>query len=123
MAAQSSFRDFVITSYSIHYTKLYELLNVFAHELDLLLHDQSHLQPAEIFAAIQQVHKQIRGAYAVVSVIIEHGLVAFRDPNGIRPLVIGRRLSEEGGIEYMVASESVSLDVLGFDLMRDVEPA
>ncbi|WP_409420254.1 amidophosphoribosyltransferase [Pseudaeromonas sp. ZJS20] len=98
------------------------LLNVFAHELDLLLHDQSHLQPAEIFAAIQQVHKQIRGAYAVVSVIIEHGLVAFRDPNGIRPLVIGRRLSEEGGIEYMVASESVALNVLGFDLMRDVEP-
>ncbi|MCD8548295.1 MAG: amidophosphoribosyltransferase [Aeromonadaceae bacterium] len=98
------------------------LLNVFAHELDLLLHDQPRLQPSDIFTAIQQVHKQIRGAYAVVSVIIGHGLVAFRDPNGIRPLVIGRRLSEEGGIEYMVASESVALDVLGFDLMRDVEP-
>jgi len=95
------------------------LLNVFAHELDKI--DVMHLSAADIFKAVREVHRQARGAYAVVSLIIGHGLVAFRDPFGIRPLVLGRR-QLEGKTEYMVASESVALDALGFELMRDVAP-
>lgn len=96
------------------------LLNVFAHELQL----QGKLQPEadDIFAAVASVHRRCRGAYAAVAMISGYGLVAFRDPYGIRPLVIGQRTSEAGNTEYMVASESVALDVLGFTLIRDVEP-
>ncbi|MFG1496643.1 amidophosphoribosyltransferase [Saccharospirillum sp. HFRX-1] len=96
------------------------LLNVFAHELQL----QGKLQPEadDIFNAVSAVHRRCRGAYAAVSMISGYGMVAFRDPYGIRPLVIGERTSEAGNTEYMVASESVALDVLGFKLIRDVEP-
>ncbi|MEX1032654.1 MAG: amidophosphoribosyltransferase [Cellvibrionaceae bacterium] len=95
------------------------LLNVFAHELQEL----GKLVPAEedIFAAITAVHSRIRGGYAAVALIANYGIVAFRDPWGIRPLVFGKR-SSEAGDEYMVASESVALDVLGFTLVRDVAP-
>lgn len=95
------------------------LLNVFAHELQL----QGKLVPAaeDIFAAISGVHNRVLGGYAVVALIANYGLVAFRDPNGIRPLVYGKRQSEEG-VEYMVASESVALNVLGFELIDDVAP-
>ncbi len=98
------------------------LLNTFAYELDKT--EGINISAEEIFAAVTRVHEQIRGAYAVVAVIIGHGLLAFRDPNGIRPLVLGRRQSEElpGRYEYMVASESVALDVQGFEVMRDVAP-
>lgn len=97
------------------------LLNTFAYELDKTV--GTDLSADEVFAAVSRVHAQIRGAYAVVAVIIGHGLLAFRDPNGIRPLVLGRRASEESGrYEYMVASESVALDVQGFEIMRDVAP-
>jgi amidophosphoribosyltransferase len=97
------------------------LLNTFAYELDKTV--GTDLSAEEVFAAVSRVHAQIRGAYAVVAVIIGHGLLAFRDPNGIRPLVLGRRASEESGrYEYMVASESVALDVQGFEVMRDVAP-
>lgn len=97
------------------------LLNTFAYELDKTV--GTDLSAEEVFAAVSRVHAQIRGAYAVVAVIIGHGLLAFRDPNGIRPLVLGRRASEESGrYEYMVASESVALDVQGFEIMRDVAP-
>ncbi|MDU3716617.1 MAG: amidophosphoribosyltransferase [Klebsiella michiganensis] len=65
---------------------------------------------------------QIRGAYACVAMIIGHGMVAFRDPNGIRPLVLGKRDIGDGRTEYMVASESVALDTLGFEFLRDVAP-
>ena len=96
------------------------LLNVFAHELSVPR--QWQLSAEDIFNAIKATIKQIRGGYAAVSLIIGHGLVAFRDPNGIRPLVLGSRLGEQGKKEYMVASESVALDVCGFELERDVQP-
>ena len=95
------------------------LLNVFAHELQL----QGKLQPEadDIFAAIGGVHRRVKGGYAVVAMIANYGVVAFRDPHGIRPLVYGSRETEHG-IEYMVASESVALDTQGFKLIRDVAP-
>ncbi|OUS12116.1 amidophosphoribosyltransferase [Gammaproteobacteria bacterium 53_120_T64] len=95
------------------------LLNVFAHELQL----QGKLkpEPADVFTAVERVHRRCRGAYAVVGMIANYGLFAFRDPHGIRPLVFGKRRTESG-YEYMVASESVALDVLGFELERDVAP-
>ncbi len=96
------------------------LLNVFAHELELAAH--GHRVDAEtVFAAVTQVHRRCRGAYAVVAMIAGFGMVAFRDPFGIRPLVIGRN-SEAGSTEYVVASESVAVDALGYQLWRDVLP-
>lgn len=96
------------------------LLNIFAHEISQC--DSQKIQPEDIFKAVKNVNAQIRGAYGVVSLIIGVGLVAFRDPNGIRPLVLGSRTGEKGMTEYMVASESVALDILGFKLVRDVAP-
>ncbi|MEX2962752.1 amidophosphoribosyltransferase [Microbulbifer sp. TYP-18] len=95
------------------------LLNVFAHEL----HKLHKLQPkaADIFAATRAVHQRVRGGYACVALIVGYGIVAFRDPHGIRPLVYGKRETDRGS-EYMVASESVALDVLGYTLVRDVAP-
>ena len=95
------------------------LLNIFAHELQ----EQKQLKPTPemIFAAIKKVHKRVRGAYAVVCLISGYGIVAFRDPNGIRPVVYGTRDSAEGK-EYMVASESVALNSLDFKLERDIAP-
>jgi len=96
------------------------LLNVFAHELQL----QAKLkpEPKDIFLAVAGVHRRCRGAYGVVALISGLGMVAFRDPNGIRPLVYGKRVADNGIIEYMVASESVALDVIGFELVDDVAP-
>lgn len=96
------------------------LLNILAHEISQC--DSQKIQPEDIFEAVKNVNAQIRGAYGVVSLIIGIGLVAFRDPNGIRPLVLGSRTGEKGMTEYMVASESVALDILGFKLVRDVAP-
>jgi len=95
------------------------LLNILGHELQL--NSNLDLTPADIFSAVGNVHKRVRGAYATVALIIGHGLIAFRDPNGIRPLVFGKR-SNSTGIEYMVASESVALDACGFEFVRDVAP-
>ncbi|GHC18566.1 amidophosphoribosyltransferase [Kushneria pakistanensis] len=94
------------------------LLNVFAHELGKQGH---HLEPEDIFDAIRRVHRRCKGGYAAVSIINGKGLVAFRDPHGIRPIVFGRRDTPEGP-EYMIASESVALDVAGFELIRDLAP-
>jgi amidophosphoribosyltransferase len=96
------------------------LLNVLAHELHAAATNYK-LDPATIFAAVSNVHRRCRGAYAVVAMIAGYGLLAFRDPYGIRPLVFGRAESERG-TEYQVASESVALDTLGFQLVRDVAP-
>lgn len=95
------------------------LLNVFAHELQAVA--RLKLQPDHVFKAVSAVHRRARGAYAVVMLIAGFGVLAFRDPNGIRPLVYGRRETDEG-TEYMFASESVALDGLGFKLVRDVAP-
>ncbi|MEW5887923.1 MAG: amidophosphoribosyltransferase [Pseudomonadota bacterium] len=96
------------------------LLNVLAHELQAAA-TKYQLDPATIFKAVAGVHRRCRGAYAVVAMIAGYGLLAFRDPYGIRPLVIGRNVTPEG-TEYLVASESVALDTLGFQILRDVAP-
>jgi len=96
------------------------LLNVLAHELELAAKGQK-LDPETIFTAVANVHRRCRGAYAVVALIAGHGLLAFRDPFGIRPLVFGRNQTDEGP-EYLVASESVALTAFGFELVRDVLP-
>jgi len=96
------------------------LLNVLAHELQENATNYK-LDPATIFAAVSGVYRRCRGAYAVVAMVAGYGLLAFRDAFGIRPLVFGRSESPQG-TEYMVASESVALDSLGFELVRDVAP-
>jgi len=95
------------------------LLNVFAHELQTRVNGKP--TPENIFDAIDALHRRCTGGYAVVALIIGFGVVAFRDPNGIRPLVLGERESE-GRKDYMVASESVALDALQFERVRDLEP-
>jgi amidophosphoribosyltransferase len=96
------------------------LLNVLAHELQTRA-KQYLLDVQTIFDAVSGVHHRCRGAYAVVAMIAGYGLLAFRDPYGIRPLVVG---SNKNGsdVEYLVASESVALDTLGFKYLRDVAP-
>ncbi len=96
------------------------LLNVLAHEIEQKAGNTS-LDNDMIFKAVAGVHRRCRGAYAVVAMIANYGLLAFRDPHGIRPLVIGKAETDKG-TEYVVASESVALDVLGFKLVRDVAP-
>jgi amidophosphoribosyltransferase len=95
------------------------LLNVFAHELQ----NQGKLKPKpnDFFSAVSNVHKRCRGGYAVTALIVNYGLLAFRDPYGIRPVVFGERDTGTGK-EYMVSSESVALSVLGFKLIRDIAP-
>ena len=93
------------------------LLNVLANELEQASHGVP-LNPAEVFAAVRSMHKRLRGSYAVVSLIAGHGLLAFRDPYGIRPLCIGR--SADGTV--MVASESVALEGSGHTFERNVLP-
>jgi amidophosphoribosyltransferase len=96
------------------------LLNVFAHELQAAA-TRYQLDEDMVFKAVAGVHRRCRGAYAVVAMIAGLGLVAFRDSYGIRPLIIGRSITDEGP-EYLVASESVALDTLGFQVLRDVMP-
>ncbi|ANB02636.1 amidophosphoribosyltransferase [Ectothiorhodospira sp. BSL-9] len=95
------------------------LLNVLAQEL--IRHDVLAVTQEEIFSAVSGVHQRCQGAYAVVAMVAGRGVLGFRDPHGIRPVVFGRRETPEGP-EYMVASESVALDTLGFELVRDLDP-
>lgn len=94
------------------------LLNVLAYFLN---EPPAPLTADDIFNAIGKTHNEIEGGYAVLGAIIGVGLFAFRDPNGIRPLIFGKR-SKEGKNEYMFASESVALDIAGFEVVRDVAP-
>ena len=96
------------------------LLNVLAHELELAAKG-AKLDADTIFTAVSNVHRRCRGAYAVVAMISGFGLLAFRDPYGIRPLVFGTNTSPDGP-EYVVASESVVIAAMGFELVRDVAP-
>ncbi len=95
------------------------LLNIFAKELQT----EQRVRPeaGDVFKAVEGVHRRCVGAYAVVAMIAEHGIVGFRDPNGIRPLVYGKRTTADGD-EYLFASESVALNVLGFEFIADVAP-
>jgi amidophosphoribosyltransferase len=96
------------------------LLNVLAHEIQAQATGYC-LDPQKIFAAVSGVQRRCRGAYAVVAMIAGYGLLAFRDPHGIRPLVVGTH-EMNGKTEYLVASESVALDTLGFRFERDIAP-
>ena len=95
------------------------LLNVFAHELQT--QGKLRIDEQDVFRAVSGVHRRCRGGYAAVAMIPGFGVFGFRDPCGIRPLVYGRRETEEG-VEYMIASESVALNTLGFTLVADVAP-
>ncbi|MDM4771071.1 amidophosphoribosyltransferase [Solimonas sp. SE-A11] len=95
------------------------LLNVFAHEL--MSRGALRLSPDDVFAAVSGVHQRCRGAYACVAMITGFGVVGFRDPFGIRPAVYGRRLTPNG-VDYLIASESVALDALGFEIIGDIAP-
>src|SRR5881628_932271 len=96
------------------------LVNVLAHELERAS-DKLRLEPQTIFTAFANVHRRVRGAYAVVAMIAGNGVLAFRDPYGIRPVVIGYN-DTLAGTDYMVASESVAVDALGFRVLRDIGP-
>ncbi|HIG07992.1 MAG: amidophosphoribosyltransferase [Methylococcales bacterium] len=95
------------------------ILNVLANALQS--QGKTRLTVDDVFDAVSEVHRRCRGAYAVVAMITGFGIVGFRDPNGIRPIVFGERESEDG-LEYMMASENVALDALGFKLTRDIKP-
>lgn len=95
------------------------LLNIFADALQK--RNKTTIEPEDIFHAISVVHKRCKGAYAVVALIAGFGIVGFRDPHGIRPLIYGQRQSDEG-TEFMIASESVALDALNFSVTDDVAP-
>lgn len=95
------------------------LLNVLAHELQIL--NKKQLSPQDIFTATTEVFKRCRGGYATIAFIVGHGIIALRDPHGIRPICYGTRDTKEGR-EVMVASESVALNALGFKRERDIKP-
>jgi amidophosphoribosyltransferase len=96
------------------------LINILAHEIEVAVREMP-LTPDAVFAAVSAVHRRLKGSYAVVALIAGHGLLAFRDPFGIRPLSFGE-LREDGATEYMVASESVAIEGTGRKVLRDVAP-
>jgi amidophosphoribosyltransferase len=97
------------------------LLNVLATELQSQISGLD-LDPDQLFNAVAHVHKRVEGSYAVIALIAGHGLLAFRDPFGIRPLILGKRVDESGKADWVVASESLVLESAGFEIVRDVEP-
>lgn len=100
------------------------LLNVFAHELRREVSDsgQTHLSVDNIFNAVSKLHKRVRGAYGVVALIAGYGLLAFRDPYGIRPLALGKFINADGKTDYAVASESIVFSSMGYELVRELNP-
>jgi amidophosphoribosyltransferase len=97
------------------------LVNVLANELQEQV-SGSELDPDQIFTAISRLHERVEGSYAAIALIAGHGLLAFRDPFGIRPLVLGRRSAGFVGDDWIVASESLVLESAGYELVRDLEP-
>ncbi|MFP5290772.1 MAG: amidophosphoribosyltransferase [Actinomycetes bacterium] len=97
------------------------LVNVLAHELQQQVTGDD-LDPAQLFAAITRLHERVEGSYAAIALIAGHGLLAFRDPFGIRPLVLGRRSTGLVGDEWVVASESLVLEHGGYEIVRDLAP-
>jgi len=95
------------------------LLNIFAHELQVIA--KPDFEHEDIFTAAEGIHRRCRGGYAVVALVVGRGILAIRDPHGIRPLCFGTRETEQG-TDYMVASESVALQAQGFELVRDIAP-
>jgi amidophosphoribosyltransferase len=95
------------------------LLNVFAHELQRV--GGVKLTPQELFTALRKVYRRVRGAYSAIALITGYGIVAFRDPYGIRPLIYGKRETSRG-VDYMVASESIALDALGYTVIDNLAP-
>ncbi|MHA6693508.1 amidophosphoribosyltransferase [Homoserinimonas sp. A520] len=97
------------------------LVNVLAHELQEKV-SGTDLDPDQVFAAVERVHERVEGSYAAIALIAGHGLLAFRDPFGIRPLVLGRRATGLVGTEWVVASESLVLESGGYEVVRDIAP-
>ncbi|HWR86754.1 MAG TPA: amidophosphoribosyltransferase [Rhodoglobus sp.] len=97
------------------------LVNVLAHELQQQVRG-AELDPDQVFDAITRLHERVEGSYAAIALIAGHGMLAFRDPYGIRPLVLGRRATGMVGYEWVVASESLVLESAGYEFVRDVEP-
>ncbi|MBX9472245.1 amidophosphoribosyltransferase [Microcella sp.] len=97
------------------------LVNVLAHELQAQV-SGAELDPDQVFAAITRLHERVEGSYAAIALIAGHGLLAFRDPFGIRPLVLGRRTTGLTGDEWVVASESLVLEAGGYEIVRDLAP-
>ena len=97
------------------------LVNVLAHELQAQVTGED-LDPDQVFAAITRLHERVEGSYAAIALIAGHGLLAFRDPFGIRPLILGRRTTGLTGDEWVVASESLVLEAAGYEVVRDVAP-
>ena len=95
------------------------LLNIFAQEL----HKQNsyRMTPDDVFQAVAGVHHRCRGAYAVIAMVTRDGIIGFRDPNGIRPLIYGSRETDKG-TDYMIASESTALVTQGYKVVRDILP-
>lgn len=97
------------------------LVNVLANELQASISGLD-LEPETVFQAVTRVHERVEGSYAAIALIAGHGLLAFRDPFGIRPLILGTRKNDEGGYDWMVASESLVLENGDYDVVRDVMP-
>ena len=95
------------------------LLNVLAHELQQ--QGKLRLEVDDVFDAVKKLHQRCRGGYAAVAMITGFGILGFRDPNGIRPIVIGERITKSHK-DYMIASESVAIDAMGYKLVRDIKP-
>ena len=109
----------------------YHVLPTSTNDLEILLYtlaaelrqkDLKHLQVQDIFDAVKITQQKIEGAYAVIGVIANHGLLAFMDPNGIRPLILGKKEDENGQITYGFASENITFDHLGYKVVRDLQP-